>query len=190
MKQQDILIPQWSATIGEVPPTGRTLAIEATPAERRAIADAYGVRDIESFKAQIELQPYGRDGVRLSGGLAVDLTQSCVVSLRPVEARIEAKFERRYLPAEHIAALRAEAPGARKARAELIVDLEDEEPPEPLAGKTIDVATVLLEEFALALDPYPRHPDAVLKGATQAGDARQEDGPFAVLRGRRGGKTD
>jgi len=190
MTRQQASLPRWPAPIGGLPPTGRMLEIDATPAERRAIAAAYGVKDIASFRAELMLQPYGRDGVRLSGRLAVRLTQTCVVSLRPVEGRIDEEFERRFLPAERIEAPRAGETGARRAKAELVIGTQQQEPPEPLPGETIDVAGVLLEEFALALDPYPRHPDAVLKGATEAGEAGEEDSPFAVLRGRRGGKAE
>ena len=190
MTQQQASLPLWSARIGDLPATGRRLEINASPAERRAIAAAHDVKDIASFQAQLLLQPSGRGGVRLSGRLKARLTQSCVVSLQPVEGWIDEEFERRYQPAERIEARRTGRPGARMTKAELIVDLEGKELPEPLPGETIDVAGVLLEEFALALDAYPRHPDAVLEGATEAGDQSREDSPFAVLRRARRGKTE
>jgi uncharacterized metal-binding protein YceD (DUF177 family) len=181
-------LPIWSARIGDLPAAGRTLEIDATPAERRAIAAAYGVKDIESFRARALLRPGGDGGARLSGRLKARLTQTCVVSLRPVAAEIDEEFARTFLAVGRIEPIEPERRGGRKARAELVVDL-DEEPPEPLHGEAIDLAAVLLEEFALALDPYPRHSDAILKGATKAGDRRQDDSPFAVLRSARRGKS-
>jgi uncharacterized metal-binding protein YceD (DUF177 family) len=182
-------LPIWSARIGDLPAAGRTLEIDATPAERRAIAAAYGVKDIESFQARLTLQPRADGGARLSGRLKARLTQTCVVSLRPVAAVIDEEFTRTFLPAARIEPMEPERRGGRKARAELVFDLEDE-PPEPLHGEAIDLAAVLLEEFALALDPYPRHPEAILEGATEAGDRRREDSPFAVLRDARRGKSE
>lgn len=190
MTDKQAPLPAWSARVGDLPASGRALKIEATAEERRAIADAYGVAKIESFRAELLLQPRSGDGVRLSGRLQVTLTQTCVVSLRPVAASIDESFERVFLPAERIAPARAERRGGGKPKPEFIVELEEEEPPEPLHGDRIDVAAVLMEEFALALDPYPRHPDAVLEEEKGAGDRHREDSPFAVLRGARGGKKD
>lgn len=190
MTQQQVSLPEWRARTGDLPPTGRGLEIDATAAERKMIAAAYGVRDIASFRAQLFLAPDERGGVRLSGRLQVALTQTCIVSLRPVRGRIDEEFERRYRPAGRFEAPPKAKPGARKPKPELIVDLEEEEPPEPLTGETIDVAGMLLEEFALALDPYPRHPDAVLKRAAETGGQGREDSPFAVLRRRRGGDSE
>jgi len=182
--------PAWSARIGDLPAAGRMLEIEAAPAERRAIAAAYGVKDIEGFRAQMLLQPVGEGGARLTGRLKAQLTQTCVVSLRPVAAVIDEEFARTFLPAERIEAMHPPRRGGRKVKAELVVDLEEDEPPERLHGEAIDLAAILLEEFALALNPYPRHPDATLRGAREADDRRREDSPFAVLRGARRGKTE
>jgi len=190
MTSRQASLPAWSARIGDLPAAGRMLEIEAAPAERRAIAAAYGVKDIEGFRARMLLQPVGEGGARLTGRLKVRLTQTCVVSLRPVAAVIDEEFTRTFLPAERIEAMQPARRGDRKAKAELVVDLEEDAPPEHLHGSAIDLAAVLLEEFALALNPYPRHPEAILKGATEAGERRQEDGPFAVLRGARRGKTE
>jgi uncharacterized metal-binding protein YceD (DUF177 family) len=136
----------------------------------------------------LTLQPRADGGARLSGRLKARLTQTCVVSLRPVAAEIDEEFARTFLAVGRIEPIEPERRGGRKARAELVVDL-DEEPPEPLHGEAIDLAAVMLEEFALALDPYPRHSGAILKGATKAGDRRQDDSPFAVLRSARRGKS-
>jgi len=183
-------LPAWSARIGDLPQAGRRIEIDATPAERKAIAAAYDVREIESFKAEMLLEPLSGGGVRLTGRLKVRLTQTCVVSLRPVPAVIDEEFERTFVPAERIEPVEPGRRGARKTKAEIVLDLEKEEPPEPLHGEAIDLSAVLLEEFALALNPYPRHPDAILEAAAETGEESPEDSPFAVLRGAGRGKKE
>jgi len=179
MKEQPLSIPAWSARISDLPPDGRGVEIDANAAEREAIAAAYGVLRIDRFLARLLLQPAGDGGVRLSGRLSVSLAQRCVVSLRPVEQRIDEEFVRAFLPAERLDASRH---GLRSGKAEILVGLDEEEPPEPLKGGMIDLSAVLLEQFAVALDPYPRHPDAVLGKASEPADTQEKDSPFAVLR--------
>ena len=70
------------------------------------------------------------------------------MTLEPVPAQVEAEFDRlfsRDLPEE--------------ASGEVEIDPEAESP-EPLVGHVLDLGEVLAEELSLALDPYPRSPDA------------------------------
>ena len=185
MKQASL--PTWSARISDLPPAGRVLAISADEGERQAIAAAHGVEGIESFEAQLLLQPFRRGGARVSGELKVRLTQLCVVSLRPVEEQIDEEFARSFLPPESVASSKPGRPGALPDVIEIIVDPDEEDPPEQLLGGVVDLAAVLLEQFALALNPYPRHLEAALKEADEPGKAILQDSPFASLRGSRGG---
>jgi hypothetical protein len=92
------------------------------------------------------------------------------VTLDPVDAHVEAAFERRFLPLEKLQA-EAEDDG------EIFVDPAAEDPPEPL-GHEIDVGEILIEELALNLDPYPRKPGVAFQ-AEAHGEPREN--PFAVL---------
>jgi len=60
-----------------------------------------------------------------------------------------------------------------------LVDLEGDDPPDPLIGGKIDVGEVLAEELGLTLDPYPRLPGASLDMAMSDEAA---PGPFERLR--------
>jgi hypothetical protein len=58
----------------------------------------------------------------------------------------------------------------------------DVDVPEPLGEDGLDLGEVAAEEMAVALDPYPRAPDADAVLAEVAARAAEEDrGPFAVL---------
>ena len=56
-------------------------------------------------------------------------------------------------------------------------------PPEPVSGGAIDLGETVAQQFALALDPYPRCPDASIEalGAEPQGARPEEGGPFAAL---------
>lgn len=153
------------ARVGEA---GLRQRVEAKPAECEKIAEYLELAALLSLTADVALAPWRGKGLRVTGTLAADVTQTCVVSLEPVEARVEAEFERRFLPAESLG-------GAPEH--DIFVDVEGEEPPEPL-GHDVDLGEILVEELSLNLDPYPRKPGVEFKSddASAAGE-----NPFAAL---------
>ncbi|MCF4164487.1 DUF177 domain-containing protein [Zavarzinia compransoris] len=164
---------------------GRTERLTATPAECAALAARFDILAVESLSAEIELRPHRRDGLALSGRLAADVVQACVVSLEPVPAHVEVAFERVYEPG-------AEDPNESFSVDDLF-DPDADDPPEPLIDGIVDLGELVAEELALALDPYPRAPDAEIPAQYRAeeeegpADAGMQDThrPFAVLKGGR-----
>jgi uncharacterized metal-binding protein YceD (DUF177 family) len=61
------------------------------------------------------------------------------------------------------------------------VNLEDDDLPDYFEGNEIDLADLVLEVFALAIDLYPRKPGAELP-EDMAGDDPAELSPFAALK--------
>ncbi|MCX7685535.1 MAG: DUF177 domain-containing protein [Acetobacteraceae bacterium] len=157
---------------GAVGPAGRQERIVATPAECAALARRFGIPAIAAFAAVLSLRP-DRDGaIRAEGRIEAEVTQCCVVSLEPVGQRLSAPVLLRFLP-----------PGAEPD--------DDPESPDEIEtdGETIDLGEAVAEQLALALDPYPRHPEAALP--PEATDAPAPEPPrpsaFAALaRLRRG----
>lgn len=154
-------------------PGERQEEIETTAAERAALADMLGLAGLDSLSAELRLRRWHGGGVALRGLLRARVVQFCVVTLEPVPADIHAEFERRYLPADVLARERG-MPGE-----EVLVDPNEEEPPEPLENGLVDAGPVIVEELALALDPYPRAPDAVF--AAEAPVEEADAHPFAAL---------
>jgi uncharacterized metal-binding protein YceD (DUF177 family) len=144
-------------------------AIAANPAERAALVRRFGLHALSRLEAQLSLRRRGERNVELSGDFAAELEQVCVVSLEPVPAEIRRSFRQIYsadLPAESLG--------------EVVVDADEEEDaPEPL-GSTIDLGEAVAQQLAVALDPYPRRPDAQLP-EIGAPAAAAEDGAFAAL---------
>jgi uncharacterized metal-binding protein YceD (DUF177 family) len=143
--------------------------IVADPAERAALARRFGLLSLDRLSATLELRREAGEVIRLTGSLVGDVVQSCVVSLAPVPAHIEADFEASYTAA-------AELPA---------VDLDplDRDEREPLIDGEIDLGEAVAQQLAIVLDPYPRAPGAALPAGDFAGAGEQtgKKRPFAVL---------
>src|SRR5215831_7848696 len=77
----------WRApvVVAQIPETGLAVDIEANAAQRKAMAEIAGLRDIASAHAQFELT-LQRDGrVHVAGRLQARVGQTCVVTLDPIE---------------------------------------------------------------------------------------------------------
>lgn len=151
-------------------PRETRMEIEAGDAERRALAARFGLLDLPSLKAVVRLRPIqGTRLVRVTGEFAADVVQACVVTLAPVAAHVAEGFELVYGPEE------------MEFGAEIIVDLDTEDPPEPIIDGVIDIGEAVAEHLALALDPFPRAPGALLPEMEAAPDDVAPKNPFAIL---------
>lgn len=149
----------------------RPLRIEATAEERREIADLLGLIDLKALSAEVEVE-LGKGGMAtVSGKVTGEVVQRCVVSLEPVNQKVEEHFSRRYVPER---SKRADGPGI------VDVDHEEEDPPEVYSGTGIDVGAAVFEQFVLGVDPYPRAPGVKLEPSA-AGEQAGES-PFSVLK--------
>ena len=54
------------------------------------------------------------------------------------------------------------------ASAEVFVDLEGDDMPDHFEGHEADLSDLIVETLALAIDPYPRAPDASLEDRASA----------------------
>jgi hypothetical protein len=59
-------------------------------------------------------------------------------------------------------------------------DEDTPDPPEPIENGIIDLGRLATDALYLAVDPYPRKPDAVFEPLVEAPDP--EDHPFAALK--------
>lgn len=172
---------EFSVEVGldDIPAEGRGISFEADERERRRLAERFDLIDLKSLKGKATLKPWRRIGFALEGRFEADVVQACVVTLEPVESRLEEGFRIHFLPAE-LLDREAGAPGSER---EIVIDAESEEPPEALQGGSIDVGEAVAEQLALALDPYPRKPGVAFEEAGRAEAAASEErpNPFAAL---------
>ena len=135
--------------------------IAADRGEREALARRFDLLSLDRLEAEIRLQRVGGRMVRLSGHFGADVVQACVVSLEPVASVLEQGFTMLY--------------GATEVGKSVMVDLESDEA-EPFDGDAIDIGEAVAQQLAIALDPYPRAPDASLElGGDAVPSARKPD---------------
>jgi hypothetical protein len=169
------MTPEFSRklVVDRIPPEGQEEAIAATPEECEALARRFDLPAVHALEARIAARPWQRGGIALELEVEADIEQVCVVSLEPFPVHVAERGTRYYLAAN--------APGARPPVV-LLESLEDEEP-ETIDGGAIDIGEVASEMLGLALDPYPRKPDAVFQ--TEGEESGGVSGAFAPLRGLR-----
>jgi uncharacterized metal-binding protein YceD (DUF177 family) len=100
--------------------------------------------------------------------------QSCVVTLDPIENDIDEAIDLIFAPPEQIPDLSDLIDEAAESTAEI------PDPPEPIENGTIDLGRLATDALFLAIDPYPRKPDAVFEPPVVPEDP--EDHPFAALK--------
>ena len=149
--------------------------VEASEAERAALAQAYDLVAIAALKARLTLAKRG-PVISITGVLKSHLTQICVVTMEPFESLVEDQIEMEFAPPAYV----TEA-WERLAQLEASGSNEDlPEPPDQIIDGKIDLGAVTSEALALALDPYPKKPGAAFEGPADAAPTPEES-PFAVL---------
>jgi uncharacterized metal-binding protein YceD (DUF177 family) len=161
--------------IDALPREGRTVTVEASPAERQALASLHGLPAIAALTATLRVEPAGSGGAHVTGAVHGKLTHTCVVTLEPFEATVDEAVDVRFAPEPE------EDSGRRAARETLSLSLADEDDPDPVIDGKIDLGALTAEFFALGLDPYPRKPGVVFEPPEEAADKSPS---FASLRGR------
>lgn len=138
--------------IDALPKDGETLTIEASPAEREALAALNGLPAIAALTATLRVEPAGSGGARVTGAVHGELTQVCVVSLEPFAATVDEDIDVRFAP-------RRDDGAARRVSVETdTFSVGDEGQPDPIIDGKIDLGALAAEFFALGLDQYPRKP--------------------------------
>ena len=171
----------WSVplAVSEVPDTGRHVDLAADAQARGAIAKLAGLAVLPRLKASFEVTRRGRGGLRVVGRVSATVGQTCVVTLEPIENEVDELIDLVFVPA-------AELPPSGHDAGEVEVPLEDA--PEPLVGGHVDLGAIATEFLMLAIDPYPRKPDAVFHSPEAGDDSAHPFAPLATLKQKRSGK--
>ena len=166
----------WSVPIAvlQIPDTGLHRELEADPAARAAMAEVAGLREVLSVTASFDVIPNSGGRFHVTGHVRARIGQTCVVTLDPIENDIDEAIDLMFAPPEQI----PELSDLVDDDAESDSDVPD--PPEPIENGFIDLGRVATDAVFLAIDPYPRKPDAVFEPVVTAPDP--EDHPFAALK--------
>jgi len=157
-------------TLGETP---HRLAIEADEGERAALAKRFGLVAIDRLAARASLTR--KDGaIRATGMIEGAVTQSCVATGGPVEAKVEAPFELMFRPQPDVAAADEEIELGERELDTIFYE-----------GGAVDIGEAAAETLFLNLDPYPRAPGAGEALSAAGVKSEEEAGRFAALAGLR-----
>lgn len=157
--------------VSAIPAAGRHFRLEAGAGERRQLAEAMEIADIESLVAELDVRPAGVRDFAVTGAVKAVVIQTDVVTLDPVRQELE--------EAVHLTLRPAEAAAREPGPADIEGEGETEDPDLYHNGR-LDLGRIVSEHLALGLDPYPRSPGTVFEGYTEDRPAAIES-PFAKL---------
>ncbi|MDI1267168.1 MAG: DUF177 domain-containing protein [bacterium] len=158
----------------QIPDTGLHRDLTADAAIRAAIADVGGLRDVLSANASFDVTPVRGGRFHVTGQVRARIGQTCVVTLEDIENDIDEPIDLTFVPPEQMPEMAALVDEAEES------DEDTPDPPEPIENGIIDLGRVATDALYLAVDPYPRKPDAVFEPVVEAADP--EDHPFAALK--------
>jgi uncharacterized metal-binding protein YceD (DUF177 family) len=137
---------------------------------RRHLAAAFGLPGIAALRGRFALHHEAGGVIAATLHITAQVTQTCVITLEPVDQTIDETVALRFVPVAMI-------PEAEDS-AELDPETLDGPDEIPFTGDKIDLGAALTEQLALSLDPYPRKPGAALPAEAMDSAAN----PFAALR--------
>jgi uncharacterized metal-binding protein YceD (DUF177 family) len=147
---------------------GDRIDLAADETECAAIAKRLNLPAVGALKAHAVLT---RDGelVKATGRLMANLEQSCVASGEPIPTSVDEPFELHFRP---------EPSGRPDEEIELRADDLDTIFHD---GSIVPLGEALVDTLALALDPFPRGPNAATALHEAGVLSEEEAGPFAAL---------
>jgi hypothetical protein len=146
----------------QVPQDGLHLEIVADAAICAELAALAGLRELPRLEAAIEVTRDG-GGLRAKGMVSATVGQTCVITLEPLEAKVEEPFEVVFVPSSGAGAF-----AGADEDAELLLD------------GTADLGAIAAEFLLLGIDRYPKAPGAVFAAPAPTA-AGEEASPFAAL---------
>jgi uncharacterized metal-binding protein YceD (DUF177 family) len=160
--------------VAQMPDTGLHRDLKADQAICAAVAEVGGLREVLSVEASLDVTPISGGRYHVAGHVRARVGQTCVVTLDPMETEIDEPIDLILAPPDQIPQM-----------ADLVDEAEERDaaipdPPEPIENGIIDLGRLATDALYLALDPYPRKPDAVFEPLVETPDP--EDHPFAALK--------
>lgn len=162
--------PEFSHIIklSEIGSTPRSGKLSASEEERRKLAERFDLPKINTLDASYILLA-GEDRIGFSGRLESDLQQRCSVTGESFQIRLREKFDIAFVP-------RLEVEGTEE---EIELTEEDCDIIE-YDNSQLDLGEAIAQTLYLALDPFPRGPNADIV-AREILKSEEEAGPFGAL---------
>jgi len=158
--------PERIDTIGE---GEREISVTATESERAALAERFGLKAIERLEGVFRVR---RDvgGIVARGNVRASVVQSCVVTDDALPVTVDEPVALRFVAED-------------EAEADEIELDEDALDTMGFDGAAIDLGEAAAETMALALDPFPRGPNAAAVLREAGVISEEEAKPLGALAG-------
>jgi uncharacterized metal-binding protein YceD (DUF177 family) len=150
---------------------GEERVIAPKAGQLAGLAEWAGVERIDNFEARIALKKLSPTRFDYRAEVSAEIVQSCVVTLEPVLSHLAFSFERELHLVRSASRLPDEAFGPEAG---------EDDVPEEITDTRFDIAGPVLEELALAIDPYPRAPGVAFR--TESERQEERESPFAALK--------
>lgn len=169
-------LENWSHRVADIPERGLEIVREATPVERAELAKELQLIELSSLNTTYRVRAIGGGRFSVKGELSAVATQSCIVTLEPVPAKINESFDEEFWPEDQVPEPLADGEEEERDALATIV-------PEAIQRGLIDIGRLVYEQLATAIDPYPRAPSAEFSWADDAKDGSEgkPGNPFAAL---------
>jgi uncharacterized metal-binding protein YceD (DUF177 family) len=170
-KQKQKPLPScWSFPVpfDDISEAGGHYELTADAPTRDAVAKLAGLRSVGRLEAVFDVAPRGA-GMVVTGMLKALVSQTCVVTLDPIENEVAEAVDLLFAPGPR---QDGREPGPRRRK-------KGDDPPEPLVNGVIDLGAVATEFLILGLDPYPRKTGVEFATPNLADNGAK--GPFAAL---------
>lgn len=154
---------------------GRSVAVEADAGARARIAQRLALIAVDRFVVTAEIRTVA-GGIGAKGAVDAGVVQPCAATGLPVPATLSEPFDLRFL---------RDIDAPVDADEEIEISSEDCDLL-PLEGDRVDLGEAAVQTLSLALDPFPRHPDADRVLAEKGVLSEETAGPFAALAKLRG----
>lgn len=156
--------------LSDLSEAGAEITVAATPEQRAQLAKWVKVDSVEKFEGLVSLKRLSATRFAYRAEISADVIQSCVVTLEPVPSHLALEIDR--------SLLLVKLPRRGVAGPQEVFPASDEGP-EQIEDTRYDIAAPLLEEFSLAIEPYPRAPGVVFNPPADEDSTRS---PFEALK--------
>lgn len=163
----------------------KTFVLEASSDQRATIAKRLELISLDSLNVKAVVSRKSGDLVHLHCTCSADLFQSCVITARSLESKLNFTFEREF--SASVTTCFGDQPEPAWEAESKGPDIDDQapEPPDPMSDGGFDLGEMVTEQLSLEIDPFPRAADAWFEGISSAGGKEGGTGgsanPFAVL---------
>lgn len=159
--------------VSDVPRSGMRVKFEADEASRASMAEAFDLRALPQMSASFILTGTARR-LKVKGEVRAEIRQTCVVTLEDFDSKVHEQIDMTFSE---------DVPKGGAAPQNEDDGFSLREDPEPIINDRIDLGAIAAEHLALAIDPWPRKPEASFSWIEDA----DEPSPFEKLKGLKDG---